>query len=105
MITIPPAGVASAAAAAAASADAAGAPPAAPDAAAPSPGADPLAQFGATHGLHPQVQALAYASPNGVGGGAPKASPTVYDVKTTDAATIAKLKASPPAPATAGSRC
>ena len=58
-------------------------------------GADPLAQFSANHGLHPQVQAFAYATPNGAGGGGAQGAPAVYDVKNTDAATIAALKASP----------
>jgi len=71
---------------------------------------DPLAQFGAMHGLHPGVQQFGYADKNGASGGATKktqgtgtAHPTstykastsdVFDVSRTDAATIAKLKAS-----------
>jgi hypothetical protein len=58
-------------------------------------GGDPLAQFGATHGLHPQVQKFAFASPNGPSGGTTKGAAAVYEVGATDAATIAKLKSSP----------
>src|SRR5262245_6093110 len=67
--------------------------PAPTDVAPATPGADPLAQFGATHGLHPQVQQFACAPANGSSGGTTKATPPVYVVPA-DAATIAKLKSS-----------
>ncbi len=90
MITIPPnatSAVAVAAPVEAADATATGGP------ATVAGGADPLVQFGATHGLHPQVLQFAYASPDGAGGGNTKGAPAVYKVPA-DAATIAELKGS-----------
>jgi hypothetical protein len=78
------------------------------------PAADPVARYGATHGLHPDVQAFAFhADNNGGSGGARKASKStpvapapaplkvttaeVFDVSKTPQSIIDELKKSPDA--------
>jgi hypothetical protein len=50
------------------------------------PAVDPVAQFGATHGLHPSAQQFAYADKNGAGGaaGATQAKGAPIRARTTD---------------------
>ncbi|HEU5293661.1 MAG TPA: tetratricopeptide repeat protein [Burkholderiaceae bacterium] len=49
---------------------------------------DPLVRFGADHGLHPQVQQFAYASPNGPSGGASATPTTSTDAQRAQAQTL-----------------
>ena len=69
-------------------------PPAHTPSTAPAATGDPLARFGAMHGLHAGVQQIAYLSPNGAGGTKAPPTPAVYDVAKTDQKEIDKLKAS-----------